>query len=146
MDADGDGDFGGGDDDEGGGGGDGGDDPFYSAVVAAAAKKKQRRSASGEAQATATAEFLKSRPDEDALHDPAGHRKASRTILQNRGLVKYRNREDKNPRVAYRKKAAKQEKRRSGAVVRMREGGEGVAYGGEATGIRTNISRARILK
>jgi hypothetical protein len=66
-------------------------------------------------------------------------------VLQNRGLVKYRNREMSNPRVANRLKAAKFAKRRSGQVAPMRNkgGAEAGTYGGEASGIRTTISRSR---
>ena len=50
-----------------------------------------------------------------------------------------------NPRVAYRKKAEKKAKARIGQSAPMRTG-EKDAYGGEATGIRSNISRSRLIK
>ena len=77
----------------------------------------------------------------------AVHRKISKQILVNRGLVKYRNSETSNPRVAYRRKAEKKVKRRVGAAAPMRDGnGEAEAYGGEKSGIRVNISKSRLIK
>jgi U3 small nucleolar RNA-associated protein 3 len=142
---------------EGGGGGGGGggedgeeEDPFFAAVAAAAALKRAKKAAAAAAAEEERADFFRAAAgQEDAPLDEAadGHRKASKQILKNRGLVKYRKKEAANPRVAYRLKAEKAAKRRQGQVVTMRDKkGEGDNYGGEATGIRTNISKSRIFK
>jgi hypothetical protein len=141
---------------EEGGGGDGGsgeegggEDPFFAAVAAAAAMKRAKKAAAAAAAGEQRAALIREAAErEDAPLDAAagGHRKASKQILKNRGLVKYRKKEAANPRVAYRLKAEKQLKRRQGQAVTMRSKHEGDDYGGEATGIRTNISKSRIFK
>jgi hypothetical protein len=123
------------------------EDPFYAAVEAAARKKKARKEGVRDEKVRETSEYIKNRRDDDELHDPEGHRKANRTILQNRGLVKYRSKEDKNPRAHYRKKAEKAVMRRKGQVVPMRDSSkEAGIYGGESTGIRTTVSHSRRIR
>jgi hypothetical protein len=135
------------DEGEGGSGGSGGEeDPFYAAVAAAAARKKARKAAAAEDARLADQRFLQQAGEhEEAGVGPNAHRRASKAILQNRGLVKYRNREMSNPRVANRIKAERFAKRRSGQAAPMRNkgGSEAGVYGGEASGIRTTISRSR---
>jgi hypothetical protein len=149
---------------EGGGGGGGGrrrrrggghdddeaEDPFFAAVAAAAALKRAKKAAAAAAAEEERAALIRAtagREDAPLDEGAGGHRKASQQILKNRGLVKYRKKEASNPRVAYRLKAEKQLKRRQGQAVTMRNKNvEGDNYGGEATGIRTNISKSRIFK
>lgn len=144
-----------GDDDEEGGGGGVSEDPFYAAVVAAAERKKARKAAAAATAQDSDSRFRRQAAEDEGDTGPVAahsadsgdvmHRKASKAVLANRGLVKYRNREMSNPRVANRIKAAKFVKRRSGQVAPMRNkgGAEAGAYGGEASGIRTTISRSR---
>lgn len=126
---------------------DGEGDAFYNAVAAAAAAKKARRSEYNAARVEEGRAAIRDAEEVDALADPSGHRKASKQILQNRGLVKYRKREDANPRVAYRRKAEAAVKRRKGQVVPMRDtGAEAGAYAGESTGIRTRVIHSRTIR
>lgn len=78
--------------------------------------------------------------------NPDGHvegkRRASKAIVKNRGLVPHRRKDLKNPRVHGRKKYEKALKRRKGQVQTLRTGEAG-QYGGEATGIRSDITRSR---
>ena len=71
-----------------------------------------------------------------------GERAISRAILKNRGLVPHKNKLNRNPRVKKREQYRKALIRRKGAVREVRKD-EGHKYGGEATGIKTNISRSR---
>lgn len=141
-----------GDDAEDGGessGGEAAEDPFYAAVAAAAARKKARRADAAEAVAEGEREYMRGMRDEEALDLDAsgGHRKASREIIANRGLTKYRKKDDKNPRVNYRRKAAEAVKRRKGQVVPMRSAGaEAGRYAGEVTGIRAGVSHSRKIR
>ena len=80
-------------------------------------------------------------PEDDVGDDFDGKRKVNRAILKNRGLMKYRKREDANPRVHMRKKFERKNKARRGQVQDMREH-EGDTYGGEASGIRTRLARS----
>jgi hypothetical protein len=140
--------------DGGGGGGGGGEeeeDGFYAAAAAAAAAKKARKLAQRQAARESSADFIRARPLQAEVAGGEGgapvHRPASKQIMVNRGLVKYRNSETSNPRVAYRRKAEKKMKRRVGAAAPMRDkSGEADAYGGEKSGIRVNISKSRLIK
>lgn len=147
-----------GDDDNDGGmgggqgrrGGDEEEDPLYAALAQAAAHKKAKKSAQREAEKEATSEFLREREDEfldeGTARGPQGKRSVSREIMKNRGLTKYRSKIERNPRVHNRVKAAKFAMRRKGQVVSMRDPSEGDKYGGEATGIRTNVIKSRKIK
>ena len=143
----GDGDFGGG----GGGGGRGEEDPLYAALAQAAAHKRERRAERLAAARDATRDFLQGREDRQLEGAGGGEgeggsarRAVSREIMKNRGLTKYRSREERNPRVHNRVKAARFELRRKGQVVSMRDGGgEAADYRGEATGIRSNLVKSR---
>ncbi len=146
----------------GGGGGGGGrrgggdeeegeDDPLYAAMAEAAARKKARKAATREAEAAATADYVRSRADKYAMaagDDDGGdaHRKVGRDIMKNRGLTKYRKREERNPRVHNRMKADKFVKRRKGQVAPLRDVAKEGGYGGEATGIRTNVTHSTKIR
>ena len=139
-----------GQDEDGDGGGDGDDDdgpdPLLAAAAEAANERRAARTAARDAAAADRAAFYRARPTGDEA-TASGHRKASRQIIDNRGLVKYRKKEASNPRVAYRIKAEKKLKNRTGAAPTMRDGGaEADNYKGESTGIRANISKSRILR
>ncbi|KAK8791873.1 hypothetical protein WA158_005250 [Blastocystis sp. Blastoise] len=69
------------------------------------------------------------------------NRKATYKILKNRGLTAHRKKENRNPRVKKRSKYEKAIKRRKGQVAPMRS--EAGHYGGERTGIRSDITRSR---
>jgi U3 small nucleolar RNA-associated protein 3 len=74
----------------------------------------------------------------------AGERAASRHIIKNRGLVAHKKKINRNPRVKKREQFRKALIRRKGAVREVRTN-EGHRYGGEETGIKTNLSRSRKL-
>jgi U3 small nucleolar RNA-associated protein 3 len=73
-----------------------------------------------------------------------GERAINKQILKNRGLVAHKAKINRNPRVKQREKYRKAIIRRKGAVRDVRTG-EGHMYGGEQTGIKTNISHSRKL-
>jgi U3 small nucleolar RNA-associated protein 3 len=78
-------------------------------------------------------------------NDIVGDRTASKQILKNRGLVAHKAKINRNPRVKHREKFRQANKRRAGAVQAIRSPSEGHNYGGEATGISTNVVRSRKL-
>ncbi|EFJ35661.1 hypothetical protein SELMODRAFT_405212 [Selaginella moellendorffii] len=69
-----------------------------------------------------------------------GKRLITEEMVKNRGLTPYRKKLSKNPRKKYKMKHGKAVTRRKGQVRAIREG-KG-PYGGEPTGIRTNLSRS----
>ena len=73
-----------------------------------------------------------------------GERAVSKQILKNRGLVAHKPKINRNPRVKKREQFRKAIIRRKGAVREVRTD-EGHKYGGEETGIKTNLSRSRKL-
>lgn len=73
-----------------------------------------------------------------------GERTIGRTIMKNRGLVPHKPKINRNPRVKKREQYRKALIRRKGAVREIRTD-EGHVYGGEATGIKSGISRSRKL-
>lgn len=78
---------------------------------------------------------------EDSL--PAGQKRAaSYEIMKNRGLTPHRKKSNRNPRVKKREKYAKAIVARKGQVRDVVVGG-GAAYGGEMTGIKSNLARSR---
>ena len=78
-------------------------------------------------------------------NDIVGDRTASKQILKNRGLVAHKAKLNRNPRAKHREKFRKATIRRAGAVQAIRSPSEGDRYGGEATGISTNVVRSRKL-
>ena len=74
-------------------------------------------------------------------HNP---RVASKKILRNKGLVAYRKKEARNPRIVKKVKFAKAKKRQKGQRPSMREHEHN--YSGETSGIRDDITHSRQLK
>ncbi|CAN0548461.1 unnamed protein product, partial [Ectocarpus sp. 12 AP-2014] len=72
-------------------------------------------------------------------------RGASYTIIKNRGLTPHKNKLNRNPRSKKREAFRKATIRRKGQVRDIRTG-EADAYGGESTGIKSNVTRSRKLK
>ena len=64
--------------------------------------------------------------------------------MKNRGLVAHKAKINRNPRAKFREKFRQAQIRRRGAVREIRTE-EGHVYGGEATGIKSGISRSRKL-
>lgn len=79
---------------------------------------------------------------EDILEDPADKRAATYEIMTNRGLRPHRKKSNRNPRVKKREAFDKAVQKRK-SQVREVVSGSTVAYGGEMTGIKANLSRSR---
>ncbi len=78
---------------------------------------------------------------EDVISE-GGIRGVTYEIMKNRGVTPYRKIENKNPRVKKRKAYERAVTARKGQVREVIKGVAG-SYGGELTGIKTNISRSR---
>ncbi|KAK9817376.1 hypothetical protein WJX74_000184 [Apatococcus lobatus] len=111
---------------------DGEEDDFYQQ-----AKKLGKRKKEGRAAARAGPTIHAPLPDATA----DGARKVSSEIEKNRGLTAHRRKDIKNPRKKHRMAFDKAQKRRKGQVQGVRQGGP--AYGGEATGIKSKVSKSR---
>eukprot|EP00850_Spirogloea_muscicola_P004008 SM000017S02748 [mRNA] locus=s17:60963:65774:+ [translate_table: standard] len=123
----------GGGDREGRGLGDGGEDEFYTAA-------KERRAANIAAKAAkyGKGEPASPTPAKDSGVD--GKRNISYQIEKNRGLTPHRKKLTKNPRKKYKLAHAKAVVRRGGQVREARQ--QSAPYGGEATGIKSGLSRS----
>lgn len=73
-----------------------------------------------------------------------GERAVSKQILKNRGLVAHKPKLNRNPRVKKREQYRKALIRRKGVVREVRTD-EGHKYGGEETGIKTQVTKSRKL-
>eukprot|EP00899_Mesostigma_viride_P010847 jgi/Mesvir1/19764/Mv13063-RA.1 len=126
-----------GDDDDEGGDGDGGEDAeaaatYMAAKAAQLAKKRLKEEKYGRVEQEYAEE-----------EEAEGKRGASYEMNKNRGLTPHRNKLVRNPRKKYKVKYEK-------AVIRRKSQVQGVrpaelTYGGEATGIKANISKSRRL-
>ena len=74
--------------------------------------------------------------------DDDGIRKANYQILKNKGLTAHKKKEYRNPRVRKRKQFERMSKRIKGQIRQVRTG-ETDRYGGEDTGIRSDLARSR---
>lgn len=77
--------------------------------------------------------------------DDTAKRATPYQIMKNRGLVAHKSKINRNPRVKKRKQFREATIRRKGQVRDIRDSAEGANYQGEATGIRTGISRSRAI-
>ena len=111
-----------------------GDDDFYSQI-----KKKSKAKKEYKKSLYAVAPKY---PGMD--NEVEGERAVGKMIMNNRGLVPHRKREFRNPRLKRREQYRKAIIRRKGAVRDVRTD-EGHKYGGEETGIKSNLSRSRKL-
>lgn len=74
-------------------------------------------------------------------HDPSLPRPATYSILKNRGQTPHRPKELRNPRVHNRRKFERKQKKLGSFRPQVSSKGNG-KYGGERTGIRTNVSKS----
>ena len=111
-----------------------GDDDFYSQI-----KKKSKAKKEYKKSLYAVAPKY---PGMDG--EVEGERAVGNMIMNNRGLVPHRKKEFRNPRLKRREQYRKAIIRRKGAVRDVRTD-EGHKYGGEETGIKSNLSRSRKL-
>ncbi|KAE9108157.1 hypothetical protein PF010_g12020 [Phytophthora fragariae] len=84
--------------------------------------------------------------DEDSdMEGEAGKRSASYQIMKNKGLKAHKSKLNRNPRVKKRLQYRKAVIRRKGQVRDVRVGEAG-KYGGETTGIKSNLTRSRKIR
>ena len=84
-------------------------------------------------------------PEPTPIVDEDESRAAGDTIVKNRGLRQHRSKESRNSRVRLRAKYDEKVKARRGQVRDLRVG-EGDAYGGEKSGVRSQLVRSRVVK
>lgn len=72
-------------------------------------------------------------------------RTASREVVKNRGLTKYRRSDKANPRVVHRERYRKAEVVQRSSLGKGKRGDSAATYAGEKTGIRTKVVRSREL-
>lgn len=120
-----------------------GDDDYYQYIANKSASKK----AGKEALAAARKEAILNggRVVETETLDQDGKRKLSYAIEKNKGLTPNRRKDIRNPRVKKRKKF-EERKKKLGSMRAVYKGGEGRGgYGGEMTGIKSNLVKSRKL-
>ncbi|ETI38029.1 hypothetical protein F441_15956 [Phytophthora nicotianae CJ01A1] len=83
--------------------------------------------------------------DEDSDVEEGAKRGASYQIMKNKGLKAHKSKLNRNPRVKKRMQYRKAVIRRKGQVRDVRVGEAG-KYGGESTGIKSNLSRSRKIR
>jgi U3 small nucleolar RNA-associated protein 3 len=113
------------------------EDGYYDMVSARTQQKKDERKALAEAQARASEQGGQVYIEEEV--GPDGKRAITYAIAKNKGLAPRRKKEVRNPRV---KKKIRYEKalKKLGSIRQVYKGGEGRGgYGGELTGIKTNV-------
>ena len=114
-----------------------GQDGYYEMISARTKRKKDEREALAEAQARAAREGGQMYVEEEV--GPDGKRAITYAIAKNKGLAPRRKKEVRNPRV---KKKIRYEQRlkKLGSTRQVYKGGEARGgYGGELTGIKTNV-------
>jgi len=114
---------------------------FYEQIKAAKRGKKEESAKAKEARRTVA---TKEEEDLVQLGRDGENRKrgASKAIMQNRGLMKYRDPKKKNPRVANKIKAGRKEKKAKNASAAANMRTQETKYDGEASGIRKNIVKS----
>ncbi|KAI5295085.1 hypothetical protein KEM52_002389 [Ascosphaera acerosa] len=128
----------------GGGRGRGGDtsdsDDYYDMVAARTHAKKAEKRQRAEAYADALKQSRHVEVQEEI--GPDGKRAITYAIQKNKGLTPHRKKDVRNPRVKKRKDYAKKQKK-LGSIRQVYKGGEGRGgYGGELTGIKTNVVKS----
>jgi U3 small nucleolar RNA-associated protein 3 len=136
------------DDDDGDDGSDDSDameaDDYYANVAAAsAAKKSAREEKRSEIQSQRESSRAAAYADMEQIEMDGGKRTIGREIMKNTGMskkVQAKKAKDRNPRVKRKVKYQDALKRRKGAVQEIRDKSQ--KYGGEQTGIKTNVVRS----
>lgn len=115
-------------------------DDYYNSLLNAKSKKKADKEARVEAYQRAAAEGATVYEEETVGAD--GKRAITYAIAKNKGLAPRRKKEVRNPRVKKRKKFDEKMKKLA-SVRQVYKGGEGRGgYGGELTGIKTNVVKS----
>ena len=112
------------------------DETFMNALRRKEAKKNMKAERYG---FTGSDKYVLSKQEE--AEPEGGRRDLPRNILKNRGLPPHHRKDIMNPRKHAREKHKKAVTRRKGQVQDMAGGTAG--YGGESTGIKSNLSRSR---
>lgn len=113
------------------------EDGYYDMISARTKEKKHERKALAEAQARAAKEGGHVYIEEEV--GPDGKRAISYAIAKNKGLAPRRKKEVRNPRVK-KKIQYSQKLKKLSSIRQVYKGGEGRGgYGGELTGIKTNV-------
>ncbi|CAN0575303.1 unnamed protein product, partial [Ectocarpus sp. 12 AP-2014] len=120
------------------------EDGFYASVAEEKERKKRAKKDKYEPQAR-IAGALEAELEAERAARGETKRGASYTIIKNRGLTPHKNKLNRNPRSKKREAFRKATIRRKGQVRDIRTG-EADAYGGESTGIKSNVTRSRKLK
>jgi len=115
-------------------------DPYYKEVAEQSQNKKAAKAVRRVAEAAEAAAAFASTELAEAAPDEA--RKVGRDIEKNRGLTRQRKKIDGNVRVKNREKFRKAVIRRNGQVRAVQTQSDG-PYGGEATGIKKNVSHSK---
>lgn len=115
-------------------------DDYYSTLVLNSKQKKQDKAARAAAFAEAAKQGAQVYEEEQIGDD--GKRRITYAIEKNKGLAPKRNKDVRNPRVKKRKKYEEKMKKLS-SMRQVYKGGEGKGgYGGELTGIKTNLVKS----
>lgn len=119
------------------------DDDYYDMVAARTARKKGDKAALAEAQRLASEQGGRVVEEEGVGAD--GKRKITYAIEKNKGLTPHRRKDVRNPRVKKRKRFEAKSKKLA-SMKPVYKGGEGRGgYGGELTGIKTNVVKSTKL-
>ncbi|KAJ2642926.1 something about silencing protein 10 [Coemansia sp. RSA 1694] len=122
-----------------------GDDDYYSQVARSAQLAKEQRAEEKQARMQAQWQnMVEANVATEAPVEGETKRNVNYQILKNRGLVPKRTKEQRNPRVKRRARYEQAKKKINSSVTQVRalEGN----YGGEATGIKSNLSRSTRFK
>ncbi|KAL7275415.1 something about silencing protein 10 [Rhizina undulata] len=113
---------------------------YYNQVADASKKRKEEKKTLYEVQREAKREGDVVKIVEGEVR-PDGKRAIGYTIEKNKGLAPHRSKDVRNPRVKKRKKY-EAAKKKLGSKKAIWKGGQQGAYGGEATGIKTNLVKS----
>ncbi|KAJ2371818.1 something about silencing protein 10, partial [Coemansia sp. RSA 2607] len=116
-------------------------DAYYREVAEGAARERAAKDARRQDQWRM---MVAANVAEEAAVDGAAKRGVNYQILKNKGLMPRRTKEQRNPRVKRRMRFEKAKKKLGSAVVQARVPAS--SYGGEATGIKTALSRSTRFK
>ncbi|KAJ1719052.1 something about silencing protein 10 [Coemansia erecta] len=116
-------------------------DAYYREIEQAAAREKAAKDARRSEQWRM---MVDANVAEEAAVEGEAKRAVNYQILKNKGLMPRRTKEQRNPRVKRRMRFEKAKKKLGSAVVQARA--QTSSYGGEATGIKTALSRSTRFK
>ncbi|KAJ2657354.1 something about silencing protein 10 [Coemansia sp. RSA 1199] len=116
-------------------------DDYYAEIV----QRKQRAAAAKEARVQDQwRRMADANAAQDAAVDDEAKRSVNYQILKNKGMMPRRSKDNRNPRVKRRKRYEKAQKKLSSSTAQVRS--QDGNYGGEATGIKSSLSRSTRFK